>query len=75
MSIDLIRETRPVENSVHNLIQTLSVKLDSAVRYRLYEEDAREDGFDDSAELFGRLEQQERDSIDELMRCLRDQLA
>jgi hypothetical protein len=51
------------------LIQTLSVKLDSAARYRLYEEDARKDGFDDSAELFGRLEQQEREATDELMRC------
>lgn len=60
MSIDLIRETRPVQNSVHHLVQTLSVELDSAARYRLYEEDAREDGFDDSAELFARLEQQER---------------
>jgi hypothetical protein len=55
MSIELIREVRPVQNSIHNLIQTLSVKLDSAARYRLYQEDAREDGFDDSAELFGRL--------------------
>jgi hypothetical protein len=51
------------------------VKLDSAARCRLYEEDAREDGFDDSAELFARLEQQERDAIDELMRCLRDHLS
>jgi hypothetical protein len=47
MSIEQIREARPVENSVHNVIQTLSVKLDSAARYGLYQEDAREDGFDD----------------------------
>jgi hypothetical protein len=42
MSIEQIREARPVENSVHNVIQTLSVKLDSAARYGLYQEDARE---------------------------------
>jgi rubrerythrin len=74
MSIELIREARPVQNSVHNLIQTVSVKLDSAARYGLYEEDAREDGFDDCAELFVRLEQQERDAIDGLMGCLREHL-
>jgi hypothetical protein len=75
MTIELIREAKPVQNSIHDVIQTLSVKLDSAARYGLYQEDAREDGFDDCAELFGRLEQQERDAIDNLMRCLRDHLA
>jgi hypothetical protein len=74
MGIELIREARPVQNSIHNLIQTLSVKLDSAARYGLYEEDAREDGFDDCAALFGRLEQQERDAIGDLMGCLREHL-
>jgi rubrerythrin len=74
MSIDLIRQEQPVKNSIHNLIQTLSVKLDSAARYGLYQEDAREDGFDDCAELFGRLAQQDRDAIQELMGCLRDHL-
>ena len=75
MTIELIREAKPVQNSIHDVIQTLSVKLDSAARYGLYQEDAREDGFDDCAELFGRLEQQERDTIDSLMGCLRDHLA
>ena len=56
MSFELIREAKPVHNSIHDLVQTLSVKLDSAARYGLYQEDAREDGFDDCAELFGRLE-------------------
>ena len=40
MGLEVIREAGPVQNSVHNLIQTLSVKLDSAARYRLYQEDA-----------------------------------
>lgn len=75
MTIELIREAKPVQNSIHDLIQTMSVKLDSAARYGLYQEDAREDGFDDCAELFGRLEQQERDAIDNLMHCLPDHLA
>jgi rubrerythrin len=75
MSIEEIREARPVQNSVHNLIQTLSVKLDSAARYGLYQEDAKEEGFDDCAALFGRLAEQERGAIDDLMGCLREHLA
>jgi rubrerythrin len=75
MSIEEIREARPVQNSIHNLIQTLSVKLDSAARYGLYQDDASEEGFDDCAGLFGRLADQERAAIDDLMRCLRDHLA
>ena len=74
MSIDQIREAGPVQNSIHNLIQTLSVKLDSAARYGLYQEDARVDGFDDCVELFARLAEQERAAIDDLLGCLRDNL-
>jgi rubrerythrin len=74
MSIEQIREARPVENSIHNLVQTLSVKLDSAARYGLYQQDARDEGFDDCAELFGRLAEQEQDAIQELLSCLRDHL-
>jgi hypothetical protein len=74
MTIELIREARPVENSIHDVIQTLSVKLDSAARYGLYQQDAREDGFEDCAELFGRLAEQEQDAIQDLLSCLRDHL-
>jgi rubrerythrin len=74
MTIEQIREAKPVENSIHNLIQTLSVKLDSAARYGLYEADAKEDGFDDCAELFARLGREEQAVIQELMRCLGDHL-
>lgn len=74
MSVDQIREAGPVQNSVHNLIQTLSVKLGSAARYGLYQDDARQDGYDDCAELFGRLAEQERAAIDDLLGCLRDHL-
>ncbi|MDP9276953.1 MAG: hypothetical protein M3P44_03695 [Actinomycetota bacterium] len=66
-----IRTAQPVKNTIHNLIQTLSVKLDSAARYALYQEDAKQDGFDDCAELFGRLSGREQEQIQELMRCLK----
>ena len=54
-SIDRIRSDGPVENSLHDVIQTLSIKLDSAARYGLYSEDAHADGYEDCAELFGQL--------------------
>jgi hypothetical protein len=72
--LDQIRQEGPVKNTIHNLVQTLSVKLDSAARYSLYRDDAREDGYDDCAEVFDRLEQRDRDSIGELLRCLRQRL-
>ena len=71
MGAEEIRTEEPVKNTVHNLIQTLSVKLDSSARYGLYQEDARKDGYEDCAEVFTRLAEQERDAIAQLLRCLR----
>jgi hypothetical protein len=69
-----VRSAQPVPNTVHNLIQTLSVKLDSAARYALYRDDARQDGREDSAVLFARLEERDRESIRDLLECLRNEL-
>ena len=74
MATEQIRGEEPVKNSIHNLVQTLSVKLDSAARYGLYQEDARKDGFDDCAELFGKLQQSEQQEIQGLVRCLREHI-
>jgi hypothetical protein len=80
MTIEQIRQAKPVENSIHNLIQTLSVKLDSAARYGLYEADGQGGrlrplrGFDDCAELFAHLAREEQAAIQELMRCLGDRV-
>ena len=40
MASERIRTEEPVKNTIHNLVQTLSVKLDSASRYGLYQDDA-----------------------------------
>jgi rubrerythrin len=69
-----IRTEEPVKNTFHNLVQTLNVKLDSAARYGLYQEDARNDGFDDCAELFGKLKQSEQQEIQGLVRCLQQHI-
>jgi hypothetical protein len=41
MTIEQIHTERPVTNTFHNIIQTLSIKIDSAARYGLYADDAR----------------------------------
>ena len=65
----------PVSNTVHNLVQTLSVKLDSAHRYGLYQEDAIREGHEDCAQVFGDIAARERETIDRLLRCLEERLA
>jgi hypothetical protein len=72
--LEQIRTEQPVKNSVHNLIQTLNVKLDSAARYGLYQEDARKDGLDDCADTFGRLAEREQEDIASLVRCLKEHI-
>jgi hypothetical protein len=73
-TIERIRTDGPIKNTFHDVIQTLSTKLDSAARYGLYAEDARLDGYDDCVELFGRLADQEKRAIDDLKRCLHDHM-
>ena len=71
MAQNEIRSKEPVKNTIHNLIQTLSVKLDSAARYDLYADDARKDGFDDCAELFSSIASRDLESINGLVNCLK----
>jgi rubrerythrin len=73
-SMEKIRTEQPVKNTTHNLIQTLSTKLDSAARYGLYVEDAHNDGYEDCAEVFERLAEREREMIGELITCLQKRL-
>jgi hypothetical protein len=51
-------------------VQTLSVKPDWAARHGLFQDDARKDGFDGCAELFGQPGESEAKSIQRLVRCL-----
>ena len=56
----------PVSNTLHNLIQTLSVKIDSAARYPTYQEDARSHGCKQCEDLFGRIAETDQQIIEEL---------
>ncbi len=71
MTIEQIHTERPVTNTFHNIVQALSVKIDSAARYGLYADDAREEGMTDCADVFNELGSQERAQIDRLLGCLR----
>jgi rubrerythrin len=71
MTIEQIHTERPVTNTFHNIVQALSVKIDSAARYGLYADDAREEGMTDCADMFNELGSQERAQIDRLLGCLR----
>jgi rubrerythrin len=68
--MEKIRTEQPVQNTIHNLVQTLSTKLDSAARYGLYTDDARRDGYNDCAEMFEKLASREEESISDVVRCL-----
>ncbi|MFP5361351.1 MAG: hypothetical protein ACLGI5_01320 [Thermoleophilia bacterium] len=74
MTLEQIHTERPVTNTFHNIIQCLSVKIDSAARYGLYADDAREDGMSDCADMFGELAAQERVQIDQLLGRLREHM-
>ncbi len=74
MPTEQIRTEEPVKNTIHNLIHTLSVKLDAAARYGLYQDEASTDGFDDCRELFGRLREREQEDIQGLVRCLQNHI-
>ena len=77
MTIDPVgrgRSESPVGNTIHNLVHTLSVKLDSAHRYGLYQDDAVQEGHEDCAQVFADIAQQEREMIDRLVRCLQDRI-
>lgn len=70
-TMEEIHTAKPVTNTFHNIIQTLSIKIDSAARYGLYEADARDEGHEDCARLFGELGTNEHEQIDKLLGCLR----
>jgi rubrerythrin len=74
-SMEKIRTEQPVKNTTHNLIQTLSIKLDSAARYGLYVDDAHKDGYEDCAQVFERLAEQEQEMIGDLITCLQKRLS
>jgi len=72
MSMETIRKTEPMQNINHDLIQLLSVKLDSAARYELYKKDA--EGNAELQRLFDRLGSDEMKHIELLNAAIKKQM-
>src|ERR671922_2513454 len=58
--------TEAVTNVNHDLIQTMSEKLDAVWRYDKYIEDAQKDNCQECATLFQRLKQEDQRQIEQL---------
>jgi hypothetical protein len=72
--MEKLRESGPVSNNVHNLVQTLSTKLDSVTRYELYIDDAEREGEKECVDLFRRLREQDTQAVRELQRHLQSRI-
>lgn len=72
MSMETIRRTEPMQNVNHDLIQLLSVKLDSAARYELYKQDAK--GNPEVERLFDELLQEDLRHIQMLRTAIMTQI-
>jgi ferritin-like metal-binding protein YciE len=69
--MEKMREAKPMSNYNHDLIQLLSVKLDSLARYDLYKKDAEEAGCKGCVTIFDQMQKDEQKHID----MLREQIA
>ncbi len=71
MEMERIRHEEPMSNYNHDLIQLLSIKLDSVARYDLYKKDAEEGGCKGCVTIFDQMKQDEMRHID----MLREQIS
>lgn len=70
MSMEDIREEEPMSNYNHDLIQLLSVKLDTVARYDLYKKDAEQGGCKGCAAIFDQMKKDDEKHI----KMLREQI-
>lgn len=70
MAMDDIRKKEPMSNYNHDLIQLLSVKLDSLARYDLYKKDAEDGGCKGCITIFDQMKADEEKHI----QMLREQI-
>lgn len=59
-----------MKNNNHNLLQELSVKLDSVWRYDTYIEDAESEGYPECAELFRKLKEEDSRHVEMLRQMI-----
>lgn len=75
MNLDALRTDADVDHTLQNLLQALTLNLELRARYRVFEFEARQDGLDDCARLFGDMRRIESEQIAGLLAGLRTHLA
>jgi hypothetical protein len=66
-----LRRAHPYDAALHNLLAVLTTKLDLCARLPIYEFEANNEGFADTASLFNALASAEHENVRELVESLR----
>jgi hypothetical protein len=66
-----LRRAHPYDAVLHNLLAVLTTKLDLCARLPIYEFEANNEGFADTASLFNALASAEHENVRELVESLR----
>ena len=74
ISISDLRNGRESDQTLENLLTALSLNLELRARYRVFEFEANQDGYPETARLFRDLREAEGEQIAELMEGLRARL-
>jgi hypothetical protein len=62
-----LRDAHGVDQTLQNLLRALTLNLELRARYRVFEFEATQDGYPDTAELFRELRRVESEQITALM--------
>jgi hypothetical protein len=73
-SLRELRDDRAVDQTLQNLLRALMLNLELRARYRVFEFEARQDGYADTARLFQDLWRVEGEQIADLITGLRERL-
>jgi hypothetical protein len=73
-SLRELREQQHVDQTLQNLLRALTLNLELQARYRVFEFEAAQDGYPDTAALFGQLRAQGRGQTSDLMARLHQHL-
>jgi rubrerythrin len=73
-SLRELRESPDVDQTLQNLLRALTLNLELRARYRVFEFEANQDGYPETARLFRELREAEGEQIAGLMEGLRKRL-
>ena len=73
-SLRELRDSQGVDQTLQNLLRALTLNLELRARYRVFEFEAAQDGYPETAQLFRQLRDAEGEQIAELMAGLQARL-